>query len=168
MILALKLHNSLEQENSQAVCKIGVHRKRDHGYKWPIWGMKSRDSLQGKQQKTKAGSASSQRSPSVVLVVGQSENKLSVFSQVFLFSASQVFILKKYLACTRNYWVRTRVSKKDKRHVQKNIQEANLSGQYLDTLYNSNVKCSESTPCAVLGRSRYLLLVNSKCTYASQ
>ena len=58
-VVALKLHNSLEQKNSQAVCKLGVHRKRDHGYKWPIWGMKSRDSLQGKQQKTKAGSASS-------------------------------------------------------------------------------------------------------------
>ena len=58
--------------------------------------MKSRDSLQGKQQKTKAGSASSQRSPSVVLVVGQSEHKLSVFSQVFLLSASQAFILQKY------------------------------------------------------------------------
>ena len=72
--------------------------------------MKSRDSLQGKQQKTKAGSASSQRSPSVVLVVGQSEHKLSVFSQVFLLSASQAFILQKYVACTKNYCVRTRPS----------------------------------------------------------
>ena len=59
----------------------------------------------------------------------------------------------------------TRTFHKGKRHVKK---RPILSGQYLDTLYNSNVKCSESTPCAVLGRSRYLLLVNSKCTYASQ
>ena len=100
-VVSLKLHNSLEEKNSQAVCKLGVHRKRDHGYKWPIWGMKSRDSLQGKQQKTKAGSASSQRSPSVVLVVGQSEHKLSVFSQVLLLSASQAFIFQKYVACTK-------------------------------------------------------------------